>query len=129
QVVAEDFKVDLPGPRQLLVVNLPGQFGQRPSGVLDGLGPRGGREVVEAVVEAVVAGARGGVGVPAELLVEVLAEDGGQPGVLGVVGGAGGERQECGQGEADERELHGGPPGSGTVVLTVTTRGPIGTPF
>ena len=56
-----------------------------------------GREVIEEVVEAVVAGGGRRERVGRELLVEVGAEESGQLGVL-VVGGAGGS-EEQGHGE------------------------------
>src|SRR5262249_49843999 len=99
--VFEDFVIDLPGARQLRLVDAVGQRVERlaGAGLPAGAGLR--RHVVEPVVEAVVAGARCLQGAGLELLVEVVLEEGGQLGVLGVGGaGRGGEN---GHGEKKER--------------------------
>jgi hypothetical protein len=87
-VVPKDFKVDLPRARKSVVGDLPGQGGKRLPGSLDPGGAGLGGEVVEQVVEAVVAELRRQQRPLAEFLVEVLLEEGGELGVLGVVCGS-----------------------------------------
>ena len=95
QLVPEDLEVNLPGPGELFVRDVFGQLGERLAVVIHPSGPGLGREVVQAVVETMIAQARGIRRPQAKRRFQVLLEAGRQQrvGILAKARHAGGRRK------------------------------------
>src|SRR5262249_37377944 len=94
EAVRQDLVIDLGGARQLFVIDLLRQLGERFLVALDPAGPRPGGQVIEEVVVIVIAQAGGGQGVFGELFRQIRLEEGGELVLLALVGRRGEQGQE-----------------------------------
>jgi hypothetical protein len=83
----EDLEVDLAVPRETFVLDLSGQFIECLASSLFPFGPGLRRNIIEQVIETMVAKLRRQEWPLAELLFEILLEEGREPAIFDIVGG------------------------------------------